>query len=98
MSTPKTDKQKKKCEHLNFRSDCKIARLEDSGGFMAEIVISCLECFEPFKFLGLPMGLNLQGATTDPTQTELNIAIAPLSEQERDRYKIMTGLSSKESN
>ncbi len=83
----------KKCEHKEFIGNFNIARLEDSKGFMAEMTVKCAECDEPFKFLGLPLGLNMHGAAVDPTLTEARIAIAPLSESEKKRYKVMQGVS-----
>lgn len=65
------------CSHLQFDAAVKIARLEDSGGFMAEIRIKCRECGKPFQFLGLEPGLDLQGARISIDGLEANIAIAP---------------------
>jgi hypothetical protein len=65
------------CKHLSFGSSVRIARLEDSGRFMAEIRINCTECGSPFQFKGLQPGLNLDGATVSIDGLEANIAIAP---------------------
>lgn len=65
------------CQHLNFVAVVKVARLEDSGRFMAEVRIECAECKLPFQFLGLEPGLDLNGARVSLDGLEANIAIAP---------------------
>jgi len=67
------------CFHGRTETSCLITYLEDSGQFMADFGVTCVECGEPFEFIGLPMGLNLFGATTDLTRTELRVAIVPTS-------------------
>ncbi|GLQ09272.1 hypothetical protein GCM10007913_12040 [Devosia yakushimensis] len=68
------------CPHMNFEASVTVARLEDSGRFMAEVKIKCAECGEPFQFLGLDMGLNLRGATVSADGLEANLAISPNSQ------------------
>lgn len=65
------------CPHMNFGADCRVARLEDSGRFMLEVSVRCLDCGQPFQFLGLPPGLKLNGATVSLDGLEANIAICP---------------------
>ena len=65
------------CQHMNFEASCKVARLEDSGRFMLEVCVRCTECGTPFQFLGLPPGLNLEGATVSIDGLEANIATCP---------------------
>jgi hypothetical protein len=65
------------CEHHAFSSSVRIARLEDSGRFMAEVRIRCADCGLPFEFLGLQAGLNLDGATVSIDGQEANLAISP---------------------
>lgn len=70
------------CEHFNFQANVKVARLEDHEtskvtGFMAEIVIHCVECGVKFQFLGLEPGLDMQGARVSLDGLEANIAICP---------------------
>lgn len=54
--------------------------LEDTGRYTAEIRIVCDHCLTPFKFLGLPIGLDLNGAAVSPDGTEVRLAIAPNGE------------------
>lgn len=65
------------CEHHDFRANVKIARLEDTKQFMAEITVACAECGEDFQFLGLEPGIDTQGARVSIDGLEANIAICP---------------------
>lgn len=65
------------CEHENFDAHVAVNRLEDVHKFAADITIKCLDCGLSFRFLGLPVGLNLDGATISVDGTELRIAIEP---------------------
>lgn len=65
------------CKHMNFSANVAVARLEDSGRFMAHIAVACSECGQPFQFLGLAPGLDLDGATVGIDGLEARIAIAP---------------------
>lgn len=68
------------CKHMNFAAKVNVARLEDSGRFMAEIRIECTECGLPFQFVGLEPGLDLNGARVSIDGLEANMAIAPKGE------------------
>jgi hypothetical protein len=65
------------CTHLNFRAQVKVARLEDSGQFMADITVQCQDCGKPFQFLGLEPGLDTQGARVSVDGLEARIGICP---------------------
>lgn len=65
------------CEHRDFQANVCIARLEDTGGFVAEITVRCTECDTPFQFLGLQPGLDTQGASVSIDGLEARIAISP---------------------
>lgn len=62
---------------MNFDASVAVARLEDSGRFMAEIRIHCTGCGKPFQFLGLEPGLDMNGARVSLDGLEANIAICP---------------------
>lgn len=64
-----------KCPHEDFHAEVRVDRLEDSGRFCADVRIRCVKCGEPFRFLGLPCGLDLNGATVSVDGTELRVAI-----------------------
>lgn len=65
------------CEHKNFEAKVAVARLEDTGQFMAEITVRCTECDVPFQFLGLEAGIDTQGAKVSLDGLEARIAIVP---------------------
>jgi hypothetical protein len=85
------------CKHEDFNANVGVARLEDTGGFMAEITIKCSRCDLPFQFLGLEPGLDMQGARVSIDGLEANIAIVPQGSRpnplQRMAYDI-TGFSS----
>lgn len=78
------------CKHMNFKANVAVARLEDTGRFMADITVNCAECGEPFQFLGLDMGLNMQGATVSPDGLEARLAIHPNTQTMSPLARMMT--------
>lgn len=73
------------CEHENFAAEVDVYRLpEKKGGpikrYCADVRIKCAECGLPFRFIGLPAGLDLNGAATSIDATEARLAIAPKGE------------------
>lgn len=65
------------CKHGRFVSTLSCTYLEDIRRFMADITIKCEECGTPFRFLGLGVGLDINGAMTSPDGTEGRFAITP---------------------
>lgn len=55
--------------------------LEDSGRFSADIRIKCADCGKEFRFIGLPMGLDLNGAACSADGKEGRFAIYPAGEK-----------------
>lgn len=55
-----------------------VTHTQDSGRFMADVRIECADCGRPFQFIGLPLGLNLNGATMGVDGQEARLAIAPV--------------------
>jgi len=70
-------KDRAECKHEGFSATVEVTRLQDSGGFMASVRIVCDQCGTPMHFLGLPPGLNLQGAAVSIDGAEARFAIAP---------------------
>lgn len=68
------------CEHRNFEATVEVNRLEGSGRFNADVRITCTECGTPFRFIGLPAGVDLNGAAVSVDGTEARLAIAPKGE------------------
>lgn len=54
-----------------------IEYLEDSSRFMADVSITCTDCGQAFRFLGLPLGLNLNGAAMSADGQTARLAIIP---------------------
>jgi hypothetical protein len=69
-----------KCPHMEFTTEVDVNRLEDTGRFQADIRIKCVGCGIPFRFIGLPAGLDLNGAAVSVDGTEGRFAIAPKGE------------------
>lgn len=65
----------KNCLHENFSARVNVNRLTDSGRFNADVTIKCADCGEPFRFLGLPCGSDLNGAAVSADGTEARLAI-----------------------
>ncbi len=77
------------CEHHNFDATVRVARIEDKGRFMAEIQIKCADCGTPMQFMGLPPGLNFDGATVSLDGLEANIGIHPQGQRQNPMQKLM---------
>ena len=65
------------CSHMNFKANVNVARLEDSGRFMAEVRVTCSDCGLPFQFNGLAAGLDMNGAAVSIDGLEANLSISP---------------------
>lgn len=48
----------KDCTHEQFHAAVKVNRILDVGKFVAEITVVCGICAEPFRFVGIPAGLD----------------------------------------
>ncbi|HSZ58578.1 MAG TPA: hypothetical protein VK797_23120 [Tepidisphaeraceae bacterium] len=68
------------CTHEDFAAEVDVHRLEDTGRFQADVRINCRCCGLPFRFIGLPAGLDLNGAATSVDATEGRFSIAPKGE------------------
>jgi len=69
-----------KCNHNEFACEVDVIRMEDVGRFMADVRIKCNQCGKRMVFLGLPRGVDMNGAATDTFGTEMRVAIHPLGE------------------
>lgn len=83
------------CKHHEFSASVKVARLEDTGRFMAEVTVRCSECGEPFQFLGLEPGVHLDGARVSIDGLEANLAICPASAKPSPLQRMATGFTVK---
>lgn len=62
--------------------NCTVNRLSDKEGeppnrFILELRVECSECKLPFRFIGLPAGLDLNGAAVSADAQEARLAMAP---------------------
>ena len=69
-----------RCQHISFEAKVDVDRLVDTGRFAANIRIWCTECGVPMRFIGLPAGLDMNGAAVSVDATEARLAIAPKGE------------------
>jgi hypothetical protein len=65
------------CRHSGFLCELRMNYVEDTDSFLADIKITCAECRQPFHFMGLPRGLNMNGAACSVDGTEGRFAMAP---------------------
>ena len=68
------------CKHEIFECDCMVNRIEDVGRFSVDVRVKCVQCGTPFRFIGLPVGLDLNGASVSIDGCEGRFAIAPKGE------------------
>lgn len=72
-----------RCEHLDFRVEADVGRLTRSEtdetvvGYTMDVRVKCNECFEPFEFIGLPMGVLPSEPTCNLDGTEARMPIRP---------------------
>lgn len=69
-----------KCKHEQFYCNCTVNRMEDIERFNMEVTVHCEQCMTKFQFLGLPVGLNLNGASVSPDGLEGRFGILPIGE------------------
>lgn len=72
----------RECEHLNFSCECDVNRLSSEkdgpvNRYCLDVRVKCTECGLPFRFIGLPTGIDLNGAAVSIDGTEGRFAIAP---------------------
>ena len=72
-----TERQPGACSHESFECQVSVARIEDIGRFMAEVRVKCVQCGTPFRFLGLPLGMDYNSACVSPDGLEARMGIAP---------------------
>lgn len=69
------------CDHPNFAASVNVGRLTDENGFVthytADVSIHCSSCGRRMRFVGLPGGVDLNGATVSADGLEARLAIHP---------------------
>lgn len=71
-----------RCKHDNFMCNCEVNRLSSTEGgpinrYTLDVRVKCVTCDTPFRFIGLPAGVDLNGAATSMDACEGRFAIAP---------------------
>lgn len=69
------------CAHEQFGAEVDVHRLEDSGKFIADVRVKCVQCDEPFRFVGLTAGISFDQPTVSIDETELHAPIEPEGEK-----------------
>ena len=69
------------CEHMNFRSTARIARLTNSEGkvtgYNTDIKVCCADCGHPFTWVGVPFGYSPNHPALSADGQELRAPIQP---------------------
>lgn len=67
----------KTCKHEQFGAQVNVNRMEDTGRFIADITIKCVECDLAFEFVGPNAGIAWDRPTVSIDGTELHTPIEP---------------------
>lgn len=67
------------CKHENNQAIVSIANMSNVGKFQADVNIRCVDCETPFRFLGLPVGVDLNGACVSADGLQARLAIKPVN-------------------
>ncbi len=73
------------CPHMNFVASVTVNRIEKTEGgpgerYQADVRVECENCGTPFLFVGLPAGLDMNGAAVSVDRQEGRFTIAPTGE------------------
>ena len=72
------------CPHMNFMADVDVARITSDDGvvyrYSADVKVKCNDCGLPFRFVGLPVGLDFNSPTVNVDATEARLPLAPKGE------------------
>ena len=69
------------CRHFEFTAQVQVNRLKDSGKFIADVTIHCLDCGSPMRFVGLHAGISFERPTVSIDELELHVPIEPEGEK-----------------
>ena len=70
----------KYCTHPDFAVEVTVTRFEDTRRFMADIMVRCTACGEPFRFMGVPGGISWEHPAAAIDVLELHCPIEPEGE------------------
>ena len=74
LNDPKT------CAHEQFVAAVDVNRMLDTGRFLADVRIKCVQCDSPFRFLGVAAGIAWDRPACSINETELHVPIEPEGE------------------
>lgn len=77
------------CKHLIFSAEVKVARIEDTGRFLAEVRIACKDCDTPFQFAGMQTGFNYNHPTVSLDGLHANLPIFANGQQPNPLQRLM---------
>lgn len=72
------------CDHKNFKAQVNVTRLTDKDdetkitGYTTDITVSCVDCFKPFQWVGVPGGYSPNQPMVNFDRTELRAPIKPV--------------------
>lgn len=73
----KATEQQKACKHEGFAARVNVNCMEDTGRFIADVTITCMQCSLPFEFVGIPAGLAWDRPTVAVDGAEVHLPIEP---------------------
>lgn len=73
------------CMHMNFKAQCRITRLEDTGTFVVEVEVQCAECGEAFRFPKLPPAISTKTPCVNIDGTIATLPIEPEGQKRLSR-------------
>lgn len=82
------------CDHKNFQANFNVSHGPDERGkrrYMAAAKVQCVDCGQPFRFLGLPGAMNLYRPNSLDNGRTAFLPIAPEGEGPSLSELILTG-------
>jgi hypothetical protein len=79
---PEKRLEPKDCRHEQFTSFVAVHRLEDTGRFIAELRIWCVDCREAFRFQGLQPGVLHERPSCSMDALEARLPVEPEIEKQ----------------
>lgn len=72
------------CPHENMAADVDVNRLTDDEdgpvvAYVADIRVRCIDCDEPFRWIGVPAGMSPRHPMVSVDETELHAPMRPAS-------------------
>lgn len=68
------------CKHESFDCQVTVNRIEDINRFMADVMVKCANCGQPFRFIGLPAGMDYNSPMVSVDGCEGRFPIHPRGE------------------